>query len=545
MTADPVAPEVYRIHTGARSLMPIDADYLYTALLSYNYFPMVKEHRDETPALFTSESFNPETADKLVAAFNALPKKHERKRGGFDQIEYRTTRFNNVARRMNIPTPMAYALLCQQLKDSWDKDELNRICDNPNSRIRPEQHEDGRAFRSEEYEDRFSGRVFIMGREDSVSEAESLIADSMGMFYFAEADISSCFPSIYTHALPWALVGLDNAKASKNDTTTWFNKIDKFQRLLKRNETLGVPVGPATSNLACEVVLFPVDKAMRERGYVFTRHIDDYRAYCETREIAETFIRDLETELSVYLLSLNAKKVRIEPLPRPIVSSWVLDLRHRLPRTKQANERIVTDYLDYAVSLNRLEPDGSVLKYATRAISGKLGKQSKQLYCKYVLNLAVHTPVVLPVLSEVVKGSGISFEAKDLEKVLTRHILYRRSDAVGWTAYLYHLTGTEMALSTAHAIVDSGDCMGMAAMLAIGQHEKPVVDFVASLDPNDLLRLDRYWILLHELQLLELLPQDGRFDGYVEESGLEILRNNGVSFMTTTIWEEDESEDLD
>lgn len=520
--------------------MPVDADYLYTALLSYNYFPMVKEHRDETPALFSTEAFGPDAADDLVAAFDALPSRHERKKSGFDQIEYRTTRFNNVARKMNIPTPMGYACLAKQLHDSWSEPGLNRICQNPSSRIKPEQHEDGRAFKSDEYEDRFSGRVVIMGQDDAVTEAESLIASSMGQFYFVEADVSSCFPSVYTHALPWALVGLEEAKRRKNEHAAWFNQIDKKQRMLKRNETLGVPVGPATSNIACEIVLYPIDEAMRQKGYRFSRYIDDYRAYTETREQAEAFIRDLERELAVYLLSLNAKKVKIESLPRPLVSSWVLDLRSRLPKGKRLSVRAVTDYLDYAVSLNRHEPDGSVVKYATRAISSKLGKASKAMYCQYVLNLGIHVPVVLPVLCEVVKGSDIEFDSVALEKLLGRHVEYRRSDAVGWTAYLYYLTGAKVPRRAARAIVDSGDCMSMAALLAIGQHEKLVKTFVSSLDPGDLYCLDRYWILLHELNLYGDLPADGRFDEYVEVSGLSILQNDAVSFLVTTEWEEDD-----
>ena len=514
--------------------MPVDANYLYTALLSYNYFPMVKEHRDETPALFSSESFDADAADALVIAFNSLPKKHERRGSGFDQVEYRTTRFNNVSRRMNIPTPIGYACLAQQLRDSWNESELNRICENPSSRIRPEQHEDGRAFRTGEYEDQFSGRVVVMGGDDAVTEAESLIAASMGKFYFVEADISSCFPSIYTHSLPWALVGIAEAKRRKHDSSAWFNLLDKHQRMLKRNETLGVPVGPASSNIACEVVLYPVDQAMRDRGYVFTRHIDDYRAYTETREQAEAFIRDLDRELSVYLLSINAKKLKIESLPRPLVAEWVLDLRARLPKTKKASIRAVTDYLDFAVSVNRHEPEGSVVKYATRAISGKLNRASVNMYCQYVLNLAVHVPVALPVLSEVVKGSSIKFADSALQRTLAQHVEYRRSDAIGWTLYIYQLTGAKMPKDAAKAIVNSGDCMGMAALLAIGKHEKLVKTFVEALCSTDLYGLDRYWILLHELHRHDMLPRDGRFKKYIEETGLQLLKDRSVSFLNMT-----------
>lgn len=89
-------------------------------------------------------------------------------------------------------------------------------------------------------------------------------------------------------------------------------------------------------------------------------------------------------------------------------------------------------------------------------------------------------------LSEVVKVTNIEFDSAALEKLLARHVEYRRSDAVGWTAYLYHLTDAKMPRRAARAIVESGDCMSMACLLAVGQHEKLVKTFVSSLDPADL-----------------------------------------------------------
>jgi len=117
-----------------------------------------------------------------------------------------------------------------------------------------------------------------------------------------------------------------------------------------------------------------------------------------------------------------------------------------------------------------------------------------------------------------------SFEASALEKLLVRHVEYRRSDAVGWTACLYHLTDAQMPQGAAKAVVESRDCMSMASLLAMSQHESIVNEFVSSLDPTDLYYLDRYWLLLHELNLHGALPANGRFDRYIEESGLAILK---------------------
>ena len=40
-------------------------------------------------------------------------------------------------------------------------------------------------------------------KTDGTPEPDLLI----GKKYIVKADISTCFPSIYTHSIPWALVG--------------------------------------------------------------------------------------------------------------------------------------------------------------------------------------------------------------------------------------------------------------------------------------------------------------------------------------------------
>ena len=58
-----------------------DADYTYEALLRFNYFPMVKEHRDELPPVFSTEGFTTSIADELAATATT-----RRNGDGFDQI---------------------------------------------------------------------------------------------------------------------------------------------------------------------------------------------------------------------------------------------------------------------------------------------------------------------------------------------------------------------------------------------------------------------------------------------------------------------------
>ena len=59
----------------------------------------------------------------------------------------------------------------------------------------------------------------------------------MGKRYMVNADISTCFTSIYTHSLSWALVGKEMAKQNRN-TKVWYNMIDNATRKTTHDETV-------------------------------------------------------------------------------------------------------------------------------------------------------------------------------------------------------------------------------------------------------------------------------------------------------------------
>ena len=80
--------------------------------------------------------------------------------------------------------------------------------------------------------------------------------------FLAIADISKCFPSIYSHAIPWALVGKRTAKLNKTKKSFWYNKLNSHIRNVKFAETNGVLIGPHASNLISEILLTKVDHAI-------------------------------------------------------------------------------------------------------------------------------------------------------------------------------------------------------------------------------------------------------------------------------------------
>lgn len=505
----------------------LDETYVYEALLQFNYFPMVRDKRDDISPFFNTQKLSVDIANNLCAHDVTGRQKNR----GFDQIEYRGTRFNGAARLMHIPHPYPYTQLCECIRDNWDK--LDYVHQNTRSQIKPIRHDDSRILvmkRYDEAEEIVSGRLVVMEKEQFPEDTERFLKLCSGASFKVEADVSSCFPSIYSHAIPWALVGHQAAKKDR-ERTTWFNQLDEKQRQLKRNETQGVPIGPATSHIVSEIILGRVDEELDKLEYDFERYIDDYKCYCETQEQADAFIRDLERELSKYLLTLNARKIRVDRLPLPTKSSWITEISPRIPAKGRLSAKDAIKWLDFAVDLQRRYPDGSVLKYATRVIERKKkDEECRRIVAKYLLQLAYHAPAVLPSLCNIDDIKDCGLDRDMLDKVLERQITYRRSDTLCWMLYLYEILGEALDDEQADKIVQTDDCLAMASLIVKDEHINVVVDYVKALDHTEPYGLDRYWLLIHELILRSNLRK-AQLKQYAEDTGLKLLIDNDVSFL--------------
>jgi hypothetical protein len=152
------------------------------------------------------------------------------------------------------------------LRDHW-RDICQRL-DREESMIKPTWYgEDGRLIAMD----------YGSSRAKTVRETRS----AQGCQYVVKADISNCFPSLYTHSVDWALRGIAVAKAnhySQRDKKSWEEQLDTLLQNIHDGETKGVMTGPAVSNIISELVLQRVDEELRghpSHPYVFVRYIDD------------------------------------------------------------------------------------------------------------------------------------------------------------------------------------------------------------------------------------------------------------------------------
>lgn len=217
----------------------ISCDVLYEKLLSFGMFS------EKLPPVFDNKSFT-------LFCKNNNPKFNSKKL--YDYVRYNTIRNINVPRQIGIPVPMAYEKLCGVLRDNWEeiKTHFHTQTDSHDyiiSRLHIQLRKNKDTLFDMNYDDWRRGG----------SPKDDLC---VGSRFVVKTDISTCFPSIYTHSIPWAAIGKSEAKnrlGERSNEISWFNAIDKACQTVKCRETHGLLIGPHASNLIAEIILGVVD----------------------------------------------------------------------------------------------------------------------------------------------------------------------------------------------------------------------------------------------------------------------------------------------
>ena len=304
------------------------ADDLYEGLLAHGLFS------EKIPPILSSESFF-EYCKKETPHFSDKWRQF---------ITFESMRNINVPRVLGIPNPMSYQQLCKCLSNSWENIKnhfANKTQDQDYviSRIH---------IRKLKQKDALFSMSYSNWKEDGTPEPDLLI----GSTYLVKADISTCFPSIYTHSVPWALVGKATAKANSGNKfkNEWYNQIDHYTQNCKNGETHGLLIGPHASNLLSEIILVNIDKQMYEKGWRYTRCIDDFTCYVRSYEDGQRFLVELGQALREYDFSLNFKKTEILKLPVASVEQWVRKINSisLMQRTGQIDFIIIHSQYSYS-----------------------------------------------------------------------------------------------------------------------------------------------------------------------------------------------------
>jgi hypothetical protein len=235
---------------------------------------------------------------------------------------------------------------------------------------------------------------------------EEKITASAGFKYALITDISSFFPTIYTHTIPWALHGKDFSKAKKNDKNLLGNKLDNKSMWLQDGQTIGLPIGPDTSHILSEIISVAIDEKLKADLGEFPqgfRYVDDYYLFFEERHDAEKALAALTKAINSYELQINASKTRIIEVKDLIGESWKYNLKQLKINAKKRQQRDdIHNYFEVLLALEKRFQDESLIKYGLKQISSSIIKKSNWSVMEaYLIQCGYSFPNTIQVIAHI------------------------------------------------------------------------------------------------------------------------------------------------
>ncbi|MGF6862493.1 hypothetical protein ABIE69_003081 [Rhodobacteraceae bacterium MBR-64] len=137
-----------------------------------------------------------------------------------------------------------------------------------------------------------------------------------------QIDVSKCFDSIYTHSLPWAVLGKEQTKFSMDSSRRTFGgRFDALMQNLNHKETNGIVIGPEFSRIFAEIILQSVDaelvtklaarsKLIHKVDYEIFRYVDDFFIFYNEDSTQLKIFEMLQDILKWKKLSINSGKIK-------------------------------------------------------------------------------------------------------------------------------------------------------------------------------------------------------------------------------------------
>lgn len=543
--------------TYSECLDEISGDELFEGLLGYGMFA------ERIPNFLTSESFYNHCKNKNKTFPNRK----------YQHITYEGIRDIGTPRYFAIPNPLAYYNQCETLWKKWGNlreyfrqqtngdthkisrihiqkiPESKKIFQNDYSRV---EEIDTNGSDIEDIDSTaivpivaMRKNIFDMNYKNIFCEGRLGRKIRIGMRYKVKADISTCFPSIYTHSIPWAINGKEVAKQNRD---TWSDDIDTKTRMMNYGETMGIFIGPHSSNLISEIILVAVDRDLQDLRkkqdkdpYRYIRHIDDYTCYVDSKDEAEEFVINLAKCLKKYNLSLNHKKTKISELPLMYEEEWINQLKVFKMDEHQGRIKYpsIVAFLDKSITLIKQNDDKvSILKYAIKMLNKKkMTDNAREYYFSTLHHLVLLYPYLIPCIEGVFDNNNYPIQTNQIQEIskdiFKSGLKNNNYEACSYALYFSLKYGFEIQ-NTCDCALDSNDCIFM--LLGYLRAKKDSESFAIEKclekaesmleeENREYILNDNFWLFAYEVLRVENRNKLKKCNGWSE------LSKRGISFI--------------
>jgi hypothetical protein len=422
-----------------------------SGLLSGGYFP------PELPPPFSTESF---AAAVSNTRRSSLPEDFTKEENDWCEFaSFSLSRPGSLRRRLAIVNPVPYFRLASFIA-SQQRILLRKAGASRLSLLKVKPDHRGSLRRSDSF--------------DAIPLKRAAVR--VGKHFSLSADVSRFYPSIYTHAIDWAVrsnvVAKRGLRKRSGKKISVGSQLDKLVQACQNGQTRGIPIGPAVSMLLGELILTRVDEILARRrisnGF---RAVDDYELTFRDRSAAEKALTLLEDALAEFELELNPHKTCIAELPQELENPGIQELRGFRVRKHVLGQRSDLFHLfTRAFDLQRRFPDRNILRYAVALLrKTDINAKNASLLQDLVLQAVAYEAGVWPMAiyqlrSLHLQHPGLStFEISEtVHSLINRCASLSHSSEVAWSlwaALIFNLNLSPDVVNAAVRMLDDCSCI--------------------------------------------------------------------------------------
>lgn len=177
-------------------------------------------------------------------------------------------------------------------------------------------------------------------------------------------DIQSCFDSIYTHSISWAINGgVDSYKDNFQGSDGSVGELwDKMMQEMNYNETNGIVIGPEFSRIFAEVILQHIDQYVENqlllKGYRYKvdyecyRYVDDIFFFYNNEDVRIVTQQLFQAKMREFKLTISQEKTSI--FERPFITDIT---KAKIEIDKLLEESLKLHFGDNKSSINQEEEE--------------------------------------------------------------------------------------------------------------------------------------------------------------------------------------------
>lgn len=382
-------------------------------------------------------------------------------------------------------------------------------------------------------------------------------------------DISQFYPTIYTHSIPWAIVGKDKAKKffkiANSDQTKWqglansnndakayrsAHFIDTLVRNCNDRQSVGLCIGPDTSLILAEVIANRIDNEISKRlssiSHTGTRYYDDYYFYFNNRNEAENALKIIQQVLYEFQLETNENKVNITKLPFKYIEDWTEQFdRFIFNEVDKYELRNFFSILNNSILLNK-KNSSWIIHYALKQFrSGEtvIQKENWDIFLSFLLQTLIIDSSTIDLIFEIIFIYKIyldNISKKKIKNVLIsiieEHLILNHSFEVSWSLWVFITFRINCPKQLVESILNSRDSFSKLICLhlieeSLYEGNKPNVDRLKKQIENSS-TLGENWLLIYETIVKKWLVFDNPVK-ILNNEYFEIMKNYDVSFYET------------